>query len=291
MRKVIIMLVLGMLSTSLTTAQDLTPKWEELTASDWDKALAESDSTCILPLGILEKHGPQAPMGSDLIVARSIALEAAKNEYAVVFPEFFFGQINEAKHIGGTVALSSDMVWDILKATVEEIARNGFKKIILVNGHGGNNYLLPYFVQTQLEEEKDYVTYLFDSEFDAEQTEKINELRNSDPSEDMHGGEGETSLLLYLRPELVKLDEAPNESGADQARLDLPESLYTGIWWYARFPGHYAGKAEGATAELGELMFDFRVESLVEALGHAKGDDITPAVQREYFDKVEHLNR
>lgn len=291
MKKIIFLIILCVVVPELLPAQELTTKWEELTASDWEEALAESDSTCILPLGILEKHGPQAPIGSDLIKARSIALEAAENEYAVVFPEFFFGQINEAKHIGGTVALSSDMVWDILKATVDEIARNGFKKIILVNGHGGNNYLLPYFVQTQLEEEKDYVTYLFDYEADSAQTQKVNEMRKSEASGDMHGGEGETSILMHLRPELVKLDEAPKESGADRDRLDLPESLYTGIWWYARFPGHYAGKGEVATAELGKLMFDHRVESLVEALDHVKGDNVTPAIQREYFDEIEDLNR
>lgn len=286
MRKVILFILLFVIAPGSLFAQELTPKWEELTASDWDKAVVESDSTCILPLGILEKHGPQAPIGSDLIVARNIALEAAKNEYAVVFPEFYFGQINEAKHIGGTFALSSDLVWDILQATVDEIARNGFKKIILVNGHGGNNYLLPYFVQSQLEEEKDFVTYLFDSEFDSQQAEKINEMRKSEASGDMHAGEGETSLLLHLRPDLVKLDKATEESGADRSRLDLPESLYTGIWWYARFPGHYAGKGEVATAELGKLMFDYRVESLAEAISHVKNDDTTPAIQQEFFEKV-----
>ncbi|WP_142712740.1 creatininase family protein [Fodinibius sediminis] len=269
------------------SAQQLTPQWEELTASDWERALSASDSTCILPLGILEKHGPHAPMGSDLIVARRLALEAAGREYAVVFPPFYFGQVHEAKHLGGTFSLSSDLLWELLKETVDEIARNGFNKIVLVNGHGGNNYLLPYFVQSQLEEDKNYVTYLYSTERSPEQTEKVNALRKSDPSRDMHAGEGETSLLLHLRPDLVKLDEATRESGADQDRLDLPESLYTGIWWYARFPLHYAGKAEVATAELGKLMFDYRVKSLVKALGDVKNDHTTRIIQQEYFNKVE----
>lgn len=286
MKNIVLLVIMCVAVPVLLPAQQLTPKWEELTASDWDEAVAKSDSTCILPLGILEKHGLQAPMGSDLIVARSLALEAAKKEYAVVFPEFYFGQIYEAKHLGGTFSLPSELVWDILKETVKEIARNGFKKIVLVNGHGGNNYLLPYFIQSQLEEEKDYVTYLYSTEPDSEHTEKVNQMRKSDPSKDMHGGEGETSLLLHLRPDLVKLEEASKESGEDQARLDLMESLYTGIWWYARFPNHYGGKAEVASAELGKVMFDYRVESLVEALKNVKNDKITPAVQQEYFDRV-----
>jgi creatinine amidohydrolase len=58
---------------------------------------------------------------------------------------------------------------------------------------------------------------------------------------DGHAGESETSHLMIARPDLVHIDRAASESGADQNRLDLPAGLYTGIWWYARFPNHYAG--------------------------------------------------
>ncbi len=51
-------------------AQELPSRWDELTASDWPKAMEQSASTCILPIGILEKHGPHAPLGSDLIHVR-----------------------------------------------------------------------------------------------------------------------------------------------------------------------------------------------------------------------------
>ncbi len=291
MKNFSLIIVLCFIFPLLSSGQELTPKWEELTASQWDEAMTQSDSTCILPLGILEKHGPHAPMGSDMIVARNLALEAAKEEYAVVFPEFYFGQIYEAKHIGGTFALSSELVWDILKATVDEIGRNGFKKIILVNGHGGNNNLLPYFVQSQLESKKDYVTYLYNTPSDPEQAQKVNEMRKSNASTDMHGGEGETSILLHLRPDLVKLETTDEESGADRARLNLPESLYTGIWWYARFPGHYAGEAGVATAELGKLIFEYRTNSLEETIKYVKTDKKTPAVQMEFFEEVDALNK
>jgi len=62
----------------------------------------------------------------------------------------------------------------------------------------------------------------------------------------MHAGERETSSLLYLRPDLVKMDRATEESGENQKRLALPD-IYTAIWWYAAFPNHYAG--EGAKSE------------------------------------------
>lgn len=287
MRKLSLWIILFVMAATVTSAQELTPKWEELTASDWEEALIKSDSTCILPLGILEKHGPHAPMGSDMIVARNIALEAARKEYAVVFPEFYFGQIYEAKHLGGTFALPSELVWELLKETADEIARNGFNKIVLVNGHGGNNNLLPYFVQSQLESKKDYVTYLFTPRPDSAHRARVNTMRKSDPSTDMHAGEWETSILMHLRPDLVRLERADDESGADRARLDLPGTLYTGIWWYARFPGHYAGKGASATAELGKIVFDYGVNALAETLRFVKNDNKTPAVQKEFFERVE----
>lgn len=290
MRKLyLLMLVITFTPVSLL-AQELTPKWDELTAAQWDEAMAQADSTCILPLGILEKHGPHLPMGSDIITSRGIALEAARQEYAVVFPEFYFGQIYEAKHLPGTIALPSDLVWDILQATVDEIGRNGFKKIILVNGHGGNNSLLPYFVQSQLESTKGYVVYLFRPEADPEVEEKIDNMRKSERTYDMHAGEGESSMIMHLRPDLVDPEVAKTESGKDLARLDLPESLYTGIWWHARFPNHYAGQGNVASAELGKVMVEDRVKALKEAIRAVKGDQKTPAIQKDYFEQVESLD-
>ena len=86
-------------------AQDLHSRWDELTASDWPRALEKSNATCILPIGILEKHGPHVPIGSDLIQVREWAARATRKEYAVVFPDYFYGQINEARHQPGTFAL------------------------------------------------------------------------------------------------------------------------------------------------------------------------------------------
>jgi len=70
---------------------------DELTASEWPAALKKSSETCILPIGILEKHGPHVPIGSDLNPkVREWAARATKKEYAVVFPDYFYGQMNEA---------------------------------------------------------------------------------------------------------------------------------------------------------------------------------------------------
>ena len=248
-------------------------------------ALEKSNYTCILPIGILEKHGPQAPIGSDLIRVRELSARATKKEYAVVFPDYFYGQINEAKHQYGTFSLPSKLAMEMLEATCQEIGRNGFKRIIIVNVHGGNPQMIRYFIQNQLENKRDYAVYFFDPKTPKDIAEKAAKLRKSDPSFDMHGGENETSILLHLRPDLVKLDRSSSESGANQNRLQLSEDLYTAIWWYAFFPNHYAGQAEVSSAELGKLIVDSKIESLVNAIKAVKEDSQTLKLQEAFFNR------
>jgi creatinine amidohydrolase len=266
-------------------AQELHSRWDELIASDWPKALEKSNRTCILPIGILEKHGPHAPIGSDLIHVREWAARATKKEYAVVFPDYFYGQINEARHQPGTFALPERVVWDLLEATCDEIGRNGFKRIVIINGHGGNPQLIRYFIQTRLEKQRNYAVYFFEPGRDSAYLKKLAALHKSDPEGDQHAGERETSSLLYLRPDLVKMDSAANESGANQQRLNIP-NVYTAIWWYADFPNHYAGEGAKATRELGELITENYIGSLVKALKAIKADTKTLELQKEFFDRT-----
>jgi creatinine amidohydrolase len=102
-------------------AQKIPYKMEELTAPDFIKAVVESAETCILPIGVFEKHGPHMPLGTDLLAAREIACRAVQQEYAVVFPWYYFSQINEARHQPGTIAYSPDRG----KQCLSELLRNG----------------------------------------------------------------------------------------------------------------------------------------------------------------------
>jgi creatinine amidohydrolase len=265
--------------------QDIPARWDELTATDWPRALEKSSRTAVLPIGILEKHGPHGPIGSDLIQVREVAARATKDEYAVVFPDYFYGQIYEARHQPGTFALPSRLIWELLDATCEEIARNGFNKIVIVNGHGGNPNFLRFFIQSQLERRRDYAVYLHEPAPDAAFTDTVSRMRKSDPSGDQHAGERETATLLYLRPDLVKMDRAAAESGANQQRLSVPD-LYTAIWWYARYPNHYAGEGAVATRDLGQLLAEDRVQALIRSLRTVKADTTTLALQKEFFDRV-----
>jgi creatinine amidohydrolase len=261
----------------------LSVKWEELTAEDFRQAIQQSKGTCLLPFGILEKHGPHLPLGTDLLNVRYAALHAAEQEFAVVFPEYYFGQIFEAKHEPGTIAYSMELQLKLLQETTDEMGRNGCKKVVIVNGHGGNEHLLPYFAQAQMASPKDYVVYVLDGE----------RSRPGGPAKkstgvDYHAGENESSNTLYTHPELTHIDRAKRESGADQKRQNLPEFLYTGIWWYARFPEHYSGDGSVATKELGEWNVQGWISTIVEAIRAVKADDASLKIQNEFYEKSKH---
>ena len=236
----------------------------------------------MLPFGILEKHGPHLPIGTDLINVRYASLHAAEKEFAIVFPEYYFGQIFEARHEPGTIAYSTHMQFDLLQETTDEMARNGCKKVIIVNGHGGNESLLPFFAQTQLEKQHDYVVYVLG----------LVDLPPGGPPRktaiDMHAGESETSAVMISRPDLVHVDRATTESGADQKRGNLPDSLYTAIWWYARFPNHYSGDGSAASKDLGQFKMNAWADAIAKGIRAVKEDKTSLALQNEFFEKSKH---
>jgi creatinine amidohydrolase len=263
-------------------AQTPAVKWEELTAADFAASIQKSGGVCVLPFGIIEKHGPQLPLGTDLINVRYVSVHAAEKEFAVVFPEYYFGQIFEARHEPGTMAYPAHLQMELLQATTDEMARNGCKKIVIVNGHGGNSSFLPYFAQSQLASPHDYVVYVVDhGEFPPGRPALKTKT-------DMHAGESETSHTMIARPDLVHLDRAASESGADQHRLDLPADVYTGIWWYARFPNHYAGDATAANRELGEFDMKAWTDRVAEAILAVKADQKSLELQKEFFEESGH---
>ena len=265
-----------------TSGTKLSVHWEELTGADFIEAIKRAQQTCVLPFGILEKHGPQLPIGTDLLDVRYTVLHATEQQYAVVFPEYYFGQISEARHEPGTMAYSRDLQLAMLQATTDEMSRNGCKKILIVNGHGGNASLLPYFAQSQLDKPHDYVVYLFNQRTPATGGPK------KKTNIDEHAGESETSKMLIAHPELVHQDRATSESGADQHHLNLPEGLYTGIWWYAKFPDHYAGDGSAATRELGEYQMHWWIDQVAQAIAAIKIDQISLKLQNEFYEKSAH---
>ncbi|HEY1161210.1 MAG TPA: creatininase family protein [Terracidiphilus sp.] len=283
-RIMVVSLFLLLLSADVCLSQrSLSAKWEELTGPDFIDAIHQSQGVCLLPFGIIEKHGPHLPLGTDLLDVRFAVMNAVQQEYAVVFPEYYFGQIFEAQQQPGTLAYSLGTQLTLLQETVKEMARNGCKKVVIVNGHGGNNSLLPLFAQAQLASPRDYVVYVFglpDTNLPGRPALKT--------KVDMHAGETETSLMLIARPDLVHMDRATEESGADRKRQSLPASVYTGIWWYARFPNHYSGEGAAGNKELGEFDQKEWSRQIAEAIKAIKADQESLKLQNQFFEDSQH---
>jgi creatinine amidohydrolase len=274
------------LAINVAASQTLPVKWEELTAADFVKAIEQAKGVCLLPFGVIEKHGPSGPRGTDLINVRYATVSAAQREYAVVFPEYYFGQIFEAMHQPGTIAYSARLQIELLQETTVEMARNGCTKVVIVNGHGGNTHLTRYFTQTQIDKPKDYVVYAIMG--GGTTGNPPAEAAASKPGVDGHAGEGETANVMASRPDLVHTERGGSESGADLNRLDLPPNVETAIWWYARFPNHYAGDATGATPERGKALMQMRIDGIANAIRAIKSDQMSPRLQQEFFEQVSH---
>ena len=255
-------------------------KWEEMTAPEFIKAIEVSKGVCIIPLGSIEKHGDHMPMGTDNFIVHQTAVLASKIEPVVVFPPIMFTENCEAANNPGAIAVKPNIYFNLLENICDEVARNGFKKIILLNGHGGNEFFLRFFVQTILGKGKDYVVYLPEELLDPDVEKKTLETHF-----DYHAGESETSQLLYLRHELVKMDAVPAKPGNPLKRSRV-SGIMTPTYWFSDYPEHYAGDARPSTAKKGKILVENTVKNLVKAIRKVKADDITLTLLQEYQKKA-----
>lgn len=263
-------------------------QWEYLTANELKEA-AKKLKVCIIAFGVIEKHGDHLPLGTDYLVAHKIACLAAEKEPAVVFPPFYFGQIYEARCYPGTVTIKPALLVELIQAVFDEIGRNGFKKIIAYNGHGGNTYLLKFIAQASLWEEKPYSIYIPISRLSEDRKKEWDSLVNTK----IHGHacECETSILLAIYPDLVKMNKVPKKAGAPLNRLKHLPPTFTGIHWYANYPDHYAGDARAANKQKGEALLKLLVDSLAEYIAAVKNDNVVPLLSCEFFNRVKKLER
>jgi creatinine amidohydrolase len=133
-------------------------QWEHLTSDEFSLAVRET-GVCIIAMGVVERHGTHLPLGTDYLSGHAVACLAAEVESAVVFPPFYFGQIYEARCFG-TITIKPTLLWSCLGVLTRSVAT--FKKIILLNAHGGmNHFALPGSMRLW---EKTYSVYLYTGE-------------------------------------------------------------------------------------------------------------------------------
>jgi len=262
-------------------------QWEELTAGAFRKAAAET-GVCVVAMGVMEKHGDHLPLGTDFLNAHKIACLAAKQEPAVVFPPFYFGQIYVARCFPGTVTVKPSLLLELTQGVFDEIGRNGFRKIVVYNGHGGNNHLLAFLAQCSLWKEKPYALYLPQDILGPEREKKWTQTLQTE--EHGHACECETSISLANHAHLVRMDQVPEQPSTALGRMRHLPPTYAGIRWYGDYPEHYCGDARTATVEKGRILRQLLVESLAEYLAAVKADEAVGALNKEFYNRVRNLS-
>ncbi|MFA7367526.1 MAG: creatininase family protein [Bacilli bacterium] len=258
--------------------------WEKLTSPEFKK-IVEEVQVCIIAFGVLERHGNHLPLGTDYLNGHKLCTRASEIEPSVVFPPFYFGQIFEARCFPGTIAINSKLLYDLVLNVFEEVHRNGFKKIILYNAHGGNDSFLKYVAQCQLEKDYPYQVYLFNPHT-VERSNFYKEV--CDTSLHGHACECETSISLYNHKELVKMDTIDEEPFVPQKKLSHINNLFTGLSWYSNYPTHYVGDAKVATIDKGKRLFEYDAKQLASFIKQVKNDKVLKGLSNEFHLKTTH---
>lgn len=261
-------------------------RWEHLTPPDFEK-LAQEEQLCIVPIGSLERHGEHMPFGTDALVVHNVACRAAQQEPCVVFPPYWFGQVHEASCFTGTINFPTDLLCKMLETLLDQIAQNGFKKILLYNGHGGNSHFLDYFAMSQLDREVDYTLYIHFIDGPRQRALDI-----WDTPEGGHADEEETSMAMAAIPGTVKLEyqrfQEPIDARTDLAHL-AEKGIHTALWWYGMFPENVTGTPSAATPEKGEAMLAAAAEDLMDVIRTVKEDTAAPRLQQEFYRRIRNL--
>ncbi len=251
-------------------------RFGELRASDVAEAITAS-SILVLPLGAVEQHGPHLPLNTDLIIASACteaAVQQSGHELDLWLLEpLAYTKSNEHAGTPGTIWLGPDTLLKTLDDIGRSLASTAATKLAIVNGHGGNSSLLNVACR-ELRLAHGLETFLLHPSLPPDQGRTTQDDASDGDGDELgmgiHAGHAETSILLHLRPDLVRLDLAdrnvPKHLAANR-HVRFGGSVTFG--WLASDFGDTGviGDPTGATAEAGHALFTAAVGQLVEAFG------------------------
>jgi len=229
--------------------------WTEI-----DEYLKTSEvPTAILPVGSVEAHGPHLPLTVDSIIAEAIAREVGKRVGALVLPTLHYGQLWSLRNFPGSVWLESDTLSRVIYEIGASLKRHGFKLLVVINGHIGNAGALKEGLRRLMDEGLHVM--VFNPGLIREIAVKYIESKFWHKTY-FHAEEIETSLMLYLRPESVRMERASADYPETPFDLD-----YTFIPWDKLTRRGVIGDPTKATKEKGKAIFEEavrRITALVE---------------------------
>ncbi len=266
-------------------------QWELTTPADLEK-MAREEKVCLVPIGVLERHGEHLPLGTDTLIAHKIAVEAAKIEPCMVFPAYYFGQVHEAAFSPGSFAFESDFTITLLRNLCDEIARNGFTKIMFVNGHGGNGSMLNYFLFSTMDRKVPYTIYsvMYDTGLTPEERAEADSYITADPGG--HADKWETSLVMSVAPDAVKMEyQRFPEPIEPMGRVSHLGRVFTPFSWYASFPEHVSGNPSMGNKEAGDKLIELYAKALARDIKAIKEDTVVEGLQEEFLERADNIGK
>ena len=229
-------------------------EWRKLRADEL-RDRAQQDAIVILPVGSLEQHGPHLPVEVDTLLGETIAVRAAakiaaKGQSVVVLPMLWTGLSEHHMSFGGTITLESATFAAVVGDIVRSAVRHGFKKIVLLNAHGGNENALRTITDDltpKLGVPIVQFTYWYAA---AVPIAKILEKQGGLT----HACEAETSMTMAIRPDKVAVDRIPTDMSNDTG--DVPSGVYRWRSVASRTASGALGHPEAASAEKGERLLE-----------------------------------
>jgi creatinine amidohydrolase len=255
--------------------------WELLTWKEIEERIKIID-TAILPCGAIEQHGPHLPVDVDYFDARYLAekvAEACSDPRPFVLPTVPYGVSYHHEEFKGTISVTNDALSRFIYDIGMNLARNGIKKLIILNAHGDNAPTLKYAAQMINRDANIFVCVETGETSDTDLYDLIS------TKNDIHAGEIETSTTLALRPELVNMDEALNETiSFGSSYLDFTSSR--GVAWYVRTKrishSGIMGDPTMASKEKGLKMWDIMIAHLVRFVEEIKRTHLDDLYQKRY---------
>jgi len=243
-------------------------RFDELRAPEVNTRLS-STSIIVLPLGAIEQHGPHLPLNTDFIVADEVAratvASVGSEVDAWLLPTLPFTKSNEHAWSPGTMWLSATTMLALLDDIARCVASTPARKLLFLNGHGGNSALVA-MANREIRMKYGLQTFLAHPHVPADQGGSSAE---SELGMGVHGGMDETSMMLYLRPDLVDMSLAVRrvpEGLAKNNHVRFGGSVSFGWLSNDFFPDGHIGDPTNATAQDGSKMFDSAVAALSDSL-------------------------
>ena len=258
--------------------------WIENSEYEIKKLRARSRGVAVLPLGSIESHGPHLPLGSDILCVDELVRRVAEKETVAVLPTLAYSYVASARMLPGAIHTPTALLTAQVENICDEACRNGFRKIVLLHGHGGNVGLHEGFLKQIKDKEKAYAVYsipVFGS--------REKEIRGMmESKEDGHAGEFETSMNLVAAPGLVNLKALGKRTFPSCPRPDVGAAL-TSVEWVAKHPFMAVGEPQKGNRAKGEKIYAIWTAEILDILRKIKKDRLTPAVMRSYSQRANRL--